>query len=88
MLDERGHVIAVNSSFTRITGYREEEVLGHYYEMLDGHADQNQQQRILDHLAEHDHWLGERFNRRKSGEVFSELRSISTIRSDEGYIVH
>tara|TARA_R110002072_G_C7957726_1_gene533661 strand:- start:1467 stop:3221 length:1755 start_codon:yes stop_codon:yes gene_type:complete len=88
VLDERGHVIAVNSSFTRITGYREEEVLGHYYEMLDGHADQNQQQRILDHLAEHDHWLGERFNRRKSGEVFSELRSISTIRSDEGYIVH
>ena len=89
LLDSQGYVTAVNASFTRITGYLEEEVVGQYHEVLDGLAGRkDERERILEHLRHHDHWAGELFNRRKSGEIYPELRTISAIREDKGDVTH
>lgn len=89
VLDDQGYVTAVNASFCRITGYTEEEVVGRYHEVLDGYAGQKEDtRRILDTLRAEDHWSGETFNRRKNGEVYPELRTISAIRGDDGRVTH
>lgn len=89
LLDSQGYVTSVNASFCRITGYQEEEVVGRYHEVLDGLAGRaDERERILEHLRTHDHWSGELYNRRKSGEVYPELRTISSIRADDGEVTH
>lgn len=84
VLDGEGNVTAVNSSFSRITGYSESDVVGRYYEVLDGLSGHQDRQSIFEHLDRNDHWCGEIYNRRKSGEVYPELRTISVIRDADG----
>jgi diguanylate cyclase (GGDEF)-like protein/PAS domain S-box-containing protein len=63
--------ISVNTSFTRMTGYAEHEVLGHDASMLNGsrHAPESYTH-LRQMLAETGHWRGELWQRRKDGEEF------------------
>jgi len=89
LLDAQGLIIGVNSAFSRITGFCKDEVMGRSFQVLDKYShQQGTSQQIFDHLRNNDHWSGEIYNRRKSGEVYPELRSISVTRSDEGEITH
>lgn len=79
----------MNPSYCRITGYSEDEALGRYHEVFDGNVDQyHDSGSIFDYLAAHNHWSGEVYNRRRNGEVYPELRTISAIRADDGQVTH
>ncbi|EDM48240.1 GGDEF/EAL domain-containing response regulator [Marinobacter algicola] len=89
VLDREGKITAVNPSYSRITGYSEAEALGRYHEILDMRVDKRQDSTsILDYLGVHNHWSGEIYNRRRNGEVYPELRTISIIRADDGQVTH
>ncbi len=89
LLDASNTIIAVNSAFSRITGYSEKDVLNESYANLSKDIDtQLSLDSIRKHLTEHDHWSGELHSRRKSGELYPELRTISTIRSTNNEVTH
>ena len=85
--DEMGDILAVNEAFTRVTGYTEAETLGNKPSMLQsGRHGPDFYAAIWQALAEAGHWQGEIWNRRKSGEVYPELLSISAVRDRHGNI--
>ncbi len=77
----------VNPAFTRITGYRKEEVIGRNPKLLSsGRQDSSFYKSMWRELAERGAWRGEIWNRRKSGEIYAELLSISVIRDEQGKV--
>lgn len=89
LLDAQCKMLAVNTAFSRITGYSEKDVLNFSYTTLYNDPDtQPSPEYIRSYLVKNGHWSGEIYNRRKSGELYPELRTISTIRSDKGVITH
>lgn len=84
-----GVISKVNPAFTRITGYRSDEVIGKSPKILSSgrHTDEFYRHLWID-LIKQDFWRGEIWNRRKSGEEYIELLSISTVRDEFGTISH
>jgi diguanylate cyclase (GGDEF)-like protein/PAS domain S-box-containing protein len=87
--DADGNIVEVNAAFTRITGYERQEVLGKNPRILKS-SYQNQEfyQRMWASLNTLGHWEGEIWNRRKNGEVFAELQSISAVRDADDKVVN
>lgn len=83
--DPNGTMIAINPAFTRITGYKEAEALGHPPSLLksDRH-DPDFYARMWQALKREGEWSGEVWNRRKNGEVYPEWLSISSILDEKG----
>ncbi|WP_316369082.1 bifunctional diguanylate cyclase/phosphodiesterase [Candidatus Thiodiazotropha sp. CDECU1] len=87
--DTTPRIISVNRAFSKITGYREEEVLGLNPSVLkSGRHDQNFYHHMWEQLTSSGHWQGEIWNRRKSGEIYPEWLNISAILDDDGLITH
>ncbi len=85
--DADNAIIDVNPAFTHITGYSREEVLGKNPGVLNsGRQDKAFYAAMWQALKEKKAWRGEIWNRRKSGEVYAELLSISVICDDEGKV--
>lgn len=85
--DANACIVDVNRAFTRITGYRREEVLGKNPRMFSsGRQGPEFYAEMWRCLNETDRWSGEVWNRNKQGEVFAELLTISTIRNSEGQV--
>ncbi len=83
----QGQIEFVNPSFTQLTGYGFEEVVGKNPRLLkSGRHDQAFYQRMWQDLAEHDVWQGEVWNRRKSGEIYPEWLTINAIRDGGGQV--
>lgn len=84
-----GTIIDVNDTFTNITGYTREEALGQNPRILNsGRHDKEFFVAMWRSLTEKGHWYGEIWNRRKSGEVFAEMQTISAVRDVQGNIRH
>jgi len=85
--DAGGQVIVVNRAFTEITGYQPEEVIGRDTRLLksDRH-DPSFYRQIWATLRSTGRWTGEIWNRRKNGEIFPEILSISAICDDNGRV--
>ncbi len=80
-----GTIIDVNEAFSRITGYAREEVIGQNSRLLQsGHHNRAFYETMWKVLATEGHWSGEIWNRRKSGELFAEMISISAVRDASG----
>ncbi|MEX8518429.1 MAG: EAL domain-containing protein [Leptothrix sp. (in: b-proteobacteria)] len=80
-----GTIIDVNGAFTRITGYDRDEVLGRKPNLLSsGRQGHEFYARMWRGLIEKGHWYGEIWNRRKSGEVYAEMLTISTVHDLDG----
>ena len=80
------HVViqTCNTGFTRITGYSEEEVIGKTPSMISsGRHDKKFYQAMWGKIYSEGFWQGEIWNRRKNGEVYPELLTITEIRDDE-----
>ncbi|OQW94522.1 MAG: hypothetical protein BWK79_05630 [Beggiatoa sp. IS2] len=78
----------VNPAFSKITGYRPEEVYGKKTTCLSsGRHDQQFYQQMWDSIKNTGHWQGEIWNRKKTGEVYVAWLSISAITNEEGETV-
>ncbi|MCG7910861.1 MAG: diguanylate cyclase, partial [Candidatus Thiodiazotropha taylori] len=80
MTNEQNKIISVNDAFERITGYVESEVLGKDPRLLASNRhDHHFYKRMWQSINQNNHWEGEIWNRRKSGEIYPEWLSISKI---------
>ncbi|MBI2748448.1 MAG: EAL domain-containing protein [Burkholderiales bacterium] len=80
-----GGIIDINQAFTRITGYARDEVLGKNPRILNsGRQGDDYYAAMWRELQENGHWFGELWNRRKNGEVYAELQTISAVRDANG----
>lgn len=87
--DPDNRIVAVNRSFTRITGYGSEEAVGRDPAQLFSETQSNEfEMDIRQALLAHDHWSGEIHNRRKNGELFVAWQSINLVRNERGDIIH
>ena len=87
--DAAGNIIDVNDAFTRITGYSRDEVLGLNPRILNsGRQDKAFYDTMWRDLKSKGHWYGEIWNRRKNGEVFAEMLTISAVCDAQGDAEH
>lgn len=85
--DADGAIIEVNDSFTRITGYGREEVLGKSPGLLkSGRHPPEFYVAMWHELANKGYWSGEVWNRRKNGELYPELLTISSVKDTESRV--
>lgn len=85
--DENNLILDVNAAFTQITGYSRDEVLGRNPKLLSsGRQDTAFYKEMWQSLHHDNNWRGEIWNRRKSGEIYAELLSISVIKDDAGRV--
>jgi diguanylate cyclase (GGDEF)-like protein/PAS domain S-box-containing protein len=81
--DAAGNIIRVNHAFTDISGYNEAEVIGKNPRILSSEQqDPDFYRAMWEHIHQYGFWKGELWNRRKNGDVFPELLSISTARNE------
>ncbi|MGM0614053.1 MAG: bifunctional diguanylate cyclase/phosphodiesterase [Pseudomonadota bacterium] len=87
--DAHNRIIQVNHTFSDITGYREDEVIGKTPALLSsGQHDKAFYRVMWQDLNRHDRWQGEVWNRRKSGEVYPQWLTISVVRNDQQEVTH
>ena len=73
-----------NAGFTRITGYTEEEVIGKTPAIISsGRHDKKFYDAMWGKINKYGFWQGEIWNRRKNGEIYPELLTITEIRDDD-----
>ncbi|MEH6357656.1 MAG: EAL domain-containing protein [Pseudomonadales bacterium] len=83
--DASGNIVEVNDTFTNITGYSREDVIGQNPRMLQsGGQSPEFYAEMWESLLEKEHWKGEVWNRRKSGEICAQLLTISTVQDAAG----
>lgn len=84
-----GAILDVNEAFTQITGYSRDEALGHNPSLLSsGRHDKSYFTALWHSLTDQGHWSGEIWNRRKNGDVFVAMQTISTVRDPQGQAQH
>ena len=84
-----GKIQYVNPKFTQVTGYSMEEVLGKNPNILK--TDQTPvetHRQMWQTISVGQEWRGEFCNRKKNGELYWEIASISPIESPDGTITH
>ncbi len=87
--DAEERIIDVNPTFCAITGYSRDEVIGQTPRALkSGRQDGEFYAAMWQALQHQGHWRGEIWNRKKSGEVYPELLTISAVPDSEGTITH
>ena len=83
--DTEGTILNVNDSFTRITGYSREEVLGKNPRLLkSGRHDDAYHAAMWRDLMDKGHWYGEIWNKRKNGEIYVEMLTITAVYGSDG----
>ncbi|MBF0266373.1 MAG: EAL domain-containing protein [Gammaproteobacteria bacterium] len=84
--DRKGHILTVNKTFTKITGYSKEEAIGKTPSILrSGKHDKEFYQRLWQTIKNEGFWEGEIWNRREDGEVYLEWLCIREIKDDQGH---
>ena len=87
--DTEGKIEYVNPKFTSLTGYSSDEVLGENPRILkSGEHPREFYEGLWTTILAGREWQGEFHNRKKDGELFWELASISPVRDREGNITH
>lgn len=87
--DAKEVIIEVNDSFCRISGYDRDDVIGKTPRILSsGHHSKEFYQQMWESVITKGHWYGEVHNRRKNGEIYIELVTITALRNANHEIQH
>jgi len=87
--DQDNRILAVNSAFSRMTGYSIDEVRGENPRMFaSGHTEPEVYQQMWASLAAEGRWQGEIWDRRKDGSIYPKWMSVSVVRDLEGALTH
>ena len=82
-------IVDVNQAFTDITGYSKAEVLGKTPKILhSGHHNAEFYNVMWSAIHKTGKWEGEVWNRKKSGELYPQFISISTIKDQQNNVQH
>jgi len=85
--DADSRIVDVNPAFCRITGYARDEALGRPANLLaSGCQGPGFYAAMWEALRQNDFWRGEIIDRRKNGETYPGMLSISAVRDDEGVL--
>ncbi len=89
VMDANRMILRVNQSFSEITGYMPEEVVGKSGSMFrSGREKESFFITMWDTINNAGSWQGEVWHRRKSGEVYPGHVSISAVRNQEGVVTN
>lgn len=87
--DKNGNIEYANPAFERITGYTRQEALGKNPRVLkSGEHPPEFYKKLWETIARGEIWEGEFHNKKKSGELYWEVASISPVRNSAGVITH
>jgi len=87
--DQDANIVSVNPAFSRLTGYRAEEVIGKNPSVLSsGRHGPSFYTALWAKLQQDGHWQGEIWNRRKNGDAYPELLTITAIRDTDGSLTN
>jgi len=76
--DSKGKIVSINKAFSKITGYRRDEVIGKSPSILNsGIHDKNFYENMWESLKNNSSWQSEIWNKRKNGEIYPEWLSIA-----------
>lgn len=82
-------ILRVNQAFTRVTGYRFDDVAGKTPHLLSsGRHDEAFYAAMWECINANGSWQGEIWNRRKSGEVYPEWLTITAVKNGAGAVTH
>lgn len=85
--DSDGKIMEVNAEFTRITGYTSEEVVGQTHRIFkSGTHSPEFYTSMWETLLSKGYWTGEIWNKRKNGEIYPQLLTISAVKNSESII--
>jgi PAS domain S-box-containing protein len=87
--DNKRVILRVNDAFTRISGYSAEEAIGNTPRILrSGFHDKAFYDEVLETVAKDGYWEGEIWNKRKNGDIFPALQTITAVRDEAGQLTH
>jgi len=87
--DNEGTILQANPAFARITGYPIEDVLGENPRILkSGRHEPEFYTAMWESIVETGFWSGEIWNKKRNGQIYPELLTISAIRDRHGEITH
>ncbi|WP_006786501.1 EAL domain-containing protein [Thiorhodospira sibirica] len=87
--DLQPRILGVNRAYTDITGYTHDEVFGLNPRILQSERHHKAfYQAMWRSIKDNGYWQGEIWNRRKSGEIYPEWLTISTVRNADGQPTH
>jgi len=87
--DANANIIKVNKAFEEITGYKESEVIGKNPNILRSEKQSPDfYAKMWNELKKYGKWKGEIYNKRKNGEIYPEMLSITAIKNNHGEITH
>ena len=87
--DSNGKIIAVNPSFCRITGYCESDSLQmQLHDIKQNNHPSISFDQVWEHANQAGYWSGELVTRRKNGELYPELLTLSLVKGDQDTNVH
>jgi two-component system, cell cycle sensor histidine kinase and response regulator CckA len=87
--DTQGNIEYINPKYTQVTGYTMDEVLGKKPSILkSGETSQEEYRRLWQTIMAGNDWRGEFHNKKKNGELFWEIASISPVKDQNGVITN
>ncbi len=87
--DDKGIILDVNPAFCAITGYSRAEIIGKNPRVLkSGKQSAEFYASMWQRIREQGSWQGEIWNRRKNGDTYAEMLTISSILDDQGKVTN
>ncbi len=87
--DANNIIIDVNPAYCDITGYELEDVIGKKPSVLNsGRQSSAFYEEMWQELQRHGHWQGEVWNRKKGGELYVEMLTISKLLDNHGQVIN